>query len=320
MYFISKFRILLVGLIFSLVLSSYENIHKLSCRNSCDCSTSQFGVIYGGTAPERDRAQRELAQAASIFSAWTGRSAPFGVVSLRNSYAIPFLATLGSRWVLQFDETETKLVEKGLPQAIASGGIVKLPYESKFDTYDDGDLSHEICHKYVEQLALSIDAPKAVPDMVNEAAAISCEPPQARARQLSSYYLGGRQDFSAADLFTARNPLSINQDILQGAGLPVRNNESHTVSFLIEPASGLSRDVAAYYYKSAALQEYLRHAGSPGLAAIGRLIIASANGVTLHDWLSSEHSNGLTENEAGFSRAVNAVAASSLAGNVSPRL
>lgn len=301
------------GLSLIVLMTSCNAFSKTSCRISPDCLVSGHGIIFGGSLLERYRAQRKLDQAASTFTEWTGRSAPFGVISLRNAATFPFSATIGSQWVLQFDVTETKRVEKGLSRAIASGGIVKLPYNDEVASYEDGDLSHEVCHKYVEQLALSVGARQSVSDMINEAAAISCEPPRGRARQLAGYYLGGSQHFSAVDVFTVRNPLSINQGLLLRAGLPIRDKGTHTVSFFIEPASGLSRDVAAYYYKSAALQEYLRRNRSFGLEAIGRLVIASAKGVSLQDWLSTEHSNGLPVTESAFSNAVNATSLSILA-------
>ena len=239
-----------------------------------------------------------------------GHAAPIGVVVLRNDRKLPSSGGTDKPWVLYFDATETRRVEDALPNAIDHPGGVRLaPSADGAARYDPGDLAHEICHRYVDWIANQSMAKSAVPDLVNEAAAISCEPFSGRKKQIAALALSGHGAFSSEGLFDVRNPLAVDPAMLARAGVPVEDDKPHTVTFALDAGSPLFANVAGFYGRAAVLQEYMRRNRCNGLRSLGSLVQAGSQGKSFDSWLAAgARTNCLPDNRQEFDKGASLVA------------
>jgi len=235
-------------------------------------------MVVGGSERERTRALRELAHAAWTFQLWTGKRPPFGAVLLRTSEKLPSVTGRAGQWTLVFDPQEQEQVERTLPAATTTNASVKLTPPTA-TAYDDGDLSHEVCHRYVAWLAMAARRPAPVPDMINEAAAISCEPATMREKRLRT----ARPQSEAptpAEILTTRNPLSVDGALIARLDAEAKQNGSSVVNFVIDPSDKLSDAVAAFYTKSTLLQGRARSNAGRGGLRVFEILITQAQGNT----------------------------------------
>lgn len=273
-----------LSVFFACLLAGCSSISELRCSIDAECLSTENGFIVGGSKAERVRAVRELDLAAANFRIWTGHSAPFGAISLRNGLDLPWLERVRIKWFLNFDPVETGRVERGLQQTLKDAGSHAQPVANRPVSYDSGDLSHEICHRYVDWLTVRAGAHKSVPDMINEAAAISCEPETARARRFQAARPGDKRAIDAAEIDSRHNPLSVSPEVVKASGVAGSMQRPKTITFVIEPGTTLSENVADFYYRSAELQQFLRSRSCVGRSGIGSLIASATMGQSYKKW------------------------------------
>ncbi len=271
----------LVGL--SLVLAGC-NITSFACGPAQHCSSNVHGKVLGGDEEDRERALKELSRAATVYRLWTGENAPIGTIILDNDISAAWPTTWGSKWHFHFD---VRMLEHPIQMMPSDkNGLTPIEADSGSDktTYIDGDLAHEVCHRYVDNIAATISGRHPIPDLIKEAAAISCETSASRRDRLSGAG-GGERPFASEAVDTLQHPLSDFDIALKDAGLPAGDELPRSFSFEMNAEAPLSQDIVNFYYQSVILQDVLRRDRRRGLRTLGSLIVASAKGQRFADWL-----------------------------------
>lgn len=270
------------------------------CLGAPSCLQSEHGVVVGRDDSARRAAVRELGSAAATHRQWfDGRPASPGLVLLDPAAKAHVRRIRGTRWTLTYDLAIQRAAESlaGPPQ-IPAGGAARderdpaTPFSvsrsnGDFDVARPGVLAHEICHRHALRAFDSAWRGKtALPDMLDEVAAISCETDALRASRLDLF----ARLFAAGELISwngflaTRHPLKTDPEMIRtlarlgkaGAG---------AVTFDIEPGSAHEGKVALFYSQAAAFGDFVAARSCRGRRAIGALLTTYDPRQGLDRWL-----------------------------------
>jgi len=261
------------------------------------------GIIIGGDAESREKAQQELLDAADTYFLWTHQAAPFGAIILNQRISENekqhVINGRDLSWSLNYDLTVAKGLSAALSRAKANSPTPSnagLPVRNVVivddvkDFYSvggrSGVLAHEICHKYASVLwKRSWNGKRALPDMLDEMAAISCETQPAKTERLIQFSKYADSSYIPFDnsLNTA-HPLKTGSRIaakLQGLAL----SGQKTLSFQLPSGSDSSKGVAVFYGQAGAFIDYLQASSCSSNKVLGRLLTSYDPESSFDNWL-----------------------------------
>jgi hypothetical protein len=284
-----------------------------SCGGASDCLASAPGVVIGRDASARRAAGRELLSAATSYSAWfPGEKAAPGLIVLDKAAAGKASLVRGTLWTLKYDLAAKPALDGGLPRpagpkaathgAWGNGTSLAVSQENgEFDVTRPGVLAHEICHRHASRaFARTWRRRVALPDMLDEVAAISCEGEELRAARFDLFarlFADGKVIPWDGFLVT-KHPLKSDPATIRALA-SLGNSGRDTVTFEIKRGSSYERKVALFYSQAAVFGDFLATHSCQGRQAIGNLLVTYDPRETLDQWLRSNGTRLCLETSVG---------------------
>lgn len=287
-------RIGMILLIAVIANSCYSE--AADCSQLADCMSSKHGIIVGRDTAARNAAHQELDLAAATYATWLNRAPPPGVVILDPKRADAFdVVAAGSQsgmfWRLTYGEAVREA------SGAAGHGAARLDRP--------GVLAHEICHKYATvAFGAARQRNQALPAMLDELAAVSCETQALRSERLQEFsrHFFNEDTIPWEHFLAAPHPLTGSraaEEAMRAARLSGRS----TLTFTLPPASSLARDVEVFYGQAGAFVEFVRVRSCKGLGAVGSLLLTYDSERGLEAWLRSNgHALCLPTSTRAFAR------------------
>jgi hypothetical protein len=243
---------------------------------------------------------RELQFAASSYSGWfDGQAGLPGLVILDASARDDGRFIRETAWTIIYDRSPAwSMGGDGRPYAPQKAGPRDSAVNAKsfalsraggeFDLTRRGILAHEICHKYAFQaFEQAWGGGRVFPDMLDEAAAISCESEQMKAERISQF----AEQFAKGaaipwhEFLATKHPFKDGEAMkelrrLAGAG-------RGAVTFDISPGSPYEAKIGIFYSQAAAFGAFVSERSCKGTQAIGALLSTYDPRHDLDQWLRS---------------------------------
>jgi hypothetical protein len=172
-----------------------------------------------------------------------------------------------------------------------------------FDMTTPGVLAHEICHRYAARaFAQAWRRSRRLPDMVDEIAAISCEPEEMKASRLDLFarLFAEGKSIPWEEFLITGHPLKTDPAMVRALAQLGKSGKG-AATFEIKPGSTHGSKVALFYAQAAAFGEFLTVRSCRASQAIGGLLTTYDPHTGLDQWLRSRGADFcLPSSLAGF--------------------